>query len=273
MTVRLLSAAFAMACYLSLPAAALAKGGHGGGHSSGGHGSGHASGGHASGHASGGHVSSHGSGAHARAGAASSGAPADTGTSSMHATAAATPAGRPHDGQPVIGTAVPRTGGPLVTPRFFYSPAFYSPFFYSPYRAGRFYGGLNGFGGLGLFYYDQFSSGYWPGGVGYPDYSYDYGAGNAYRGDLASPNNQPPPQAESGNLRLLIDPPAAQVYVDGVFVGTVEDAGSSLAGLRIGSGVHRLELTAPGYETLTVDVSIEANRTITYRGEMRRIPQ
>ena len=50
MTVRLLSAAFAMACYLSLPAAALAKGGHGGGHSSGGHGSGHASGGHASGH-------------------------------------------------------------------------------------------------------------------------------------------------------------------------------------------------------------------------------
>jgi hypothetical protein len=46
-----------------------------------------------------------------------------------------------------------------------------------------------------------------------------------------------------------------------------------LAGLRIGRGVHRLELTASGYETLTVDVSIEANRTITYRAEMRRIPQ
>jgi hypothetical protein len=269
MTVRFLSVAFAMASALSLPAAVLAKGGHGGGHS-GGHGGGHASGGRGSGHASSGHVSSHGGGAHSRAGTTSHGAPADAGTSSMHATTA-TAAGRVHDGQPVIGTAVPRTGGPFVAQRFFYS---YSPYrvFYSPYRIGRYYGGLNGFGGLGL-YYDQFSSGYSPAGFGYPDYSYDYGAGNAYPSDPAFPGNHPSPPAEAGNLRLLIDPPAAQVYVDGIFFGTVEDAGSPLAGLRIGPGVHRLEFTASGYETLTVDVSIEANRTITYRGEMRRIPQ
>ncbi len=270
MSVRLrsMALAFAMVCYLSLPAAVLAKGGPGGGHSSGGHGGGHSSGGHSgghassghgSGHASGAHASSHGSGAHPRAGTASNGAPTDAGTSSTHATTAATAAGRVHDGQPVIGTAVPRTGGPFVAPRFFYSP----------YRG--YYRVPNGFGGLG-FYYDQFSSGYWPGGFGYRDYSYDYGAGNGYPDDTAVPSSQPAPPIESGNLRLLIDPPAAQVYVDGIFVGTVEDAGSALAGLRIGRGLHRLELTAPGYETLTVDVSIEADRTITYRGEMRRIP-
>jgi hypothetical protein len=179
-----------------------------------------------------------------------------------------------HDGQPVMGTAVPRTGGPLVAPRFIYSP----------FGAGRYFLVPYGFGGRGL-YYDQFSPGYWPGGFGYVDYPYDYGAGNAYAGDAAFPGNQPSPladsgnlrlaidpPADSGNLRLVIDPPAAQVYVDGIFVGTVEDAGSPLAGLRIGRGVHRLELTAPGYETLTVDVSIEPNRTITYRAEMRRLP-
>jgi hypothetical protein len=274
MTARLLSTAFAMACCLSLPAAALAKSGHGGGHSSGGHGSGHASGGHASGgHASGhgsgsgsgGHGSNNGSAGQSRAGAgtAPNGAPADRGASSVHETTAAAAGARPRDREPVIGTAVSRTGGPFVAPRFFFSP----------YRAGGYYPVPIGFGGLGL-YYDPFlyGYGYGFGGFGYPDYMYGYEAGSAYPSDLTVAGNQSRPPTDSGNLRLLIEPPDAQVYVDGSFVGTVEDVGSALAGLRIDRGPHRIELRAPGYETLTVDVSIEANRTITYRGELRRIP-
>ena len=82
---------------------------------------------------------------------------------------------------------------------------------------------------------------------------------------------QPSQPLPRGYLRLEIEPNTAQVFVDGFYVGTVEEANRSQAGLNLAAGWHRLEFRAPGYVTPAVNVTIEANRTIGYRGELKPI--
>jgi hypothetical protein len=36
-------------------------------------------------------------------------------------------------------------------------------------------------------------------------------------------------------------------------------------------GTHRIEVRAPGYETLTLDVNVEPEKTTTYKGELKKI--
>jgi len=74
-----------------------------------------------------------------------------------------------------------------------------------------------------------------------------------------------------GNLQLEVAPNTAQAYVDGFYVGTVEDVSRLNEGLSVGVGWHRLEFRAPGYVTPAVNVTIEANRTFRYRGELKPI--
>jgi hypothetical protein len=85
---------------------------------------------------------------------------------------------------------------------------------------------------------------------------------------------QPPQtsaQSPRGNLRLEVRPDTAQVYVDGFYSGTVEESTRSPAGLSLTAGWHRLEFRAPGYETPAVNVTILANQTTSYRGELKAI--
>ena len=79
------------------------------------------------------------------------------------------------------------------------------------------------------------------------------------------------PQMARGTLRLEVVPNTAQVYVDGFYVGTVDDISHLGTGLAVGAGWHRLEFRAPGYVTPAVNVTIDANRTFTYRGELKSI--
>jgi hypothetical protein len=265
MIIRRLATTLAMASYLMLPAAALAKGGHGS-HASGGHG-GHASGAHGRSHSSGSHASgqSHGGQSHGGTtshGATSRGSGATPATSSTHAVPTAPTGSRSRDGRPVTGTAVERSGVPPVARPFF----FYPSYGFASYNRVRL-----GFGGLGFSQY-PFWPGYGYGTYGYAGDIYDDAPGYAYPSDPSPAYPPPQPSAETGTLRLVIEPPTAQVYVDGSFVGTVEESSGARAGLALAAGPHRIELRAPGYETLTVDVMVPVNRTITYRGEMRRIP-
>ena len=57
---------------------------------------------------------------------------------------------------------------------------------------------------------------------------------------------------------------------DGYFVGII-DSLSGLSKLDIDSGGHRIEIKAPGHETISLDVLITPNETVTYKGELRRI--
>jgi hypothetical protein len=73
---------------------------------------------------------------------------------------------------------------------------------------------------------------------------------------------------DDGALRLKVKPVDATVYVDGYYVGVVDDFDGVFQRLRLESGPHRIEIRAPGYETLSFDVLIEPDHTTTYRGDL-----
>jgi hypothetical protein len=175
-----------------------------------------------------------------------------------------------------------------------YSPYGYSSYGYSSYRVWPYYGAALGFGGFGL-YYDPFWSGYgyggYPyGGYGYGGYGYGYpyqnylnndGSGSTYgapdaappSGSSANPDSLSVQPSGAGHLRLRVEPATAQVFVDGFYMGTVDDFNGSAQDASLEAGPHRIEIRAPGYETLTFDVKTEASRTITYRGSLRPVQQ
>jgi hypothetical protein len=70
----------------------------------------------------------------------------------------------------------------------------------------------------------------------------------------------------SGSLELAVEPRSADVYVDGFYVGTVDDVTQN--GLLLRAGRHWIDLRAEGYETLTVPVGIAAGQAIRYRGQL-----
>jgi len=63
--------------------------------------------------------------------------------------------------------------------------------------------------------------------------------------------------AESGKLRLSVEPADASVYVDGAFRGSGREAQS----LELAPGRHRIEVVRPGYRTAERDVEIPAGET------------
>jgi hypothetical protein len=64
-----------------------------------------------------------------------------------------------------------------------------------------------------------------------------------------------------------VTPLAAQVFVDSLYVGTVDDINAQRV-LQLAEGPHRLELRAPQYQTVTVDIRISPYETVTYRAAL-----
>lgn len=76
---------------------------------------------------------------------------------------------------------------------------------------------------------------------------------------------------ERGGLVLQTIPDMAQVFVDGSYVGLAEEFGLRGRAMDISAGSHRIELHAPGYETLAFSVMIEPNDIVRYRGDMQPV--
>jgi hypothetical protein len=166
------------------------------------------------------------------------------------------PYSRPRDGKPTIGQAVPRTsapagGGGISTPGYYGG--------YYPW----------GFGGLG-FGYGYYGGYYDP----FDPYGGGYGGGYGPYGGYPDPGTQSSPtrRYDEGSLRLKIKPSSAAVYVDGNYTGVVDDFNGIFQRMHLDAGPHRIEVRAPGYETLAFDVRIEAERTTTYKGELKKLP-
>lgn len=68
-----------------------------------------------------------------------------------------------------------------------------------------------------------------------------------------------------GSVRIDIPQKDATLYVDGFYVGVVEDFDGETEQLNLAPGPHHLEIRAPGYQTATFDVNIQSGKTITYR--------
>ena len=98
--------------------------------------------------------------------------------------------------------------------------------------------------------------------------SYDlYGA--AIGGNESIPAD-PFDGSPTGALRLQIDPDFAQVFVDGYFAGSVNEFDGVFHHLKLRVGLHHVEVRAPEYETLVIDLSIQPRHTTVYRGVLRR---
>ncbi len=90
-------------------------------------------------------------------------------------------------------------------------------------------------------------------------------------GGLPGMLSAPPPEKKrpGGRVRLELQPDVdPQIYVDGYFVGTLDDVNGELT---VEAGVHRIELRAEGYEILAFSVQVPPDRPITYRGTLKSL--
>ncbi len=137
-----------------------------------------------------------------------------------------------------------------------YTPSFNLRFFYG-YPG--YYGGY-GYGwpySYNNYFYGSFGSPYY----GYGGYYSPYGYG--YSGYSGRPY---------GGVRIDVPERDAEVFVDGYFVGSVDDFDGRLQQANLESGPHHIEIQKEGFESISFDVNVEPGRTITYRGNMRQEP-
>lgn len=186
--------------------------------------------------------------------------------------------GRPRGDNPAVGRAQPRDGrsdgrarvgrdgrgssrgggsSRVYTSRGrVYNNHYYYPRRWYPY-------GYGAFGGLGYFYYDPYT---W---YSYdPYYSRPYYGPSAYYGHGGYGGQY----YDTGELRIQVSPRHAEVYVDGYFAGNVDDFDGTFQALRLEEGPYKIEIVAPGFETMVFDIRIQRGRKITYRGELRPRP-
>jgi hypothetical protein len=190
---------------------------------------------------------------------------------------------RSRDGRPVIGEAVERPFG-YVAPNYnLYFPVDpFSPWgrWYPWYYGGFGYGYVSfdpwryGTSRYSLYRYGSWYNPYdpWCYGVGYwlcdpwgGATTSSYGAGGGSSRD-ADYGDEP-----MASLRIKVSPAHAQVYVDGVLVGTVDDFDGLSDHLKVTIADHLIEIKADGYETFVPELEITANRTTTIRGSLKKL--
>lgn len=94
--------------------------------------------------------------------------------------------------------------------------------------------------------------------------------GYGFGGSVYSPS-QVEEELADGYLQLEVRPSTAQVHVDGYYLGAVEDIQRLIPGRSLEAGPHRLDLRAPGFEPLSVDIRVFPRETVTYRNDLRAI--
>jgi hypothetical protein len=168
--------------------------------------------------------------------------------------------------------AAPRVYGPVYRSfgyRFYGYPTYvYRPYFFRPH----FSIGFGFFAGYPVPYTYAYPE-YYPYAVPYPvPYPAPYGyPSTGYPPDYYQQGSVTvaPGPSVSGGVSFEVNPPTAQVYVDGQYVGTVETFDGTKQPLTIATGEHRIELRCQGYETVTFDVNVLAGQVIPYRGDLR----
>ena len=154
-----------------------------------------------------------------------------------------------------VGRAVPRSSySPRYTPR--YAPRVYGPrSYYRPYLfRPRFSIGFGIYAGYPVPYAYSYP---------YPIEVYGYGAPRTEV--MVNPGS-----SAYGGVALEITPADADVFVDGEYAGKVQDFDGTTQPLTLTPGTHKIEVQAPGYEPMIVDVGVQPGQVIPYRGDLRR---
>jgi hypothetical protein len=125
----------------------------------------------------------------------------------------------------------------VVSARPYYRPSYYRPYYYSPSFA---------FGGYAGWY-----SGWYGYPFGYPyayaQFPYPYGR---YTRDYSS------------SARLQVEPRHAEVFIDGYFVGTVDDFDGWLQRLHLEPGEHELQIFLRGHRTFRQNLLFRPGATL-----------
>lgn len=161
------------------------------------------------------------------------------------------------------------TGGSTST---WYRPRYGLTFGYFGYSPAFWGSTWNRYGWYGYGLYDPY---------GYDPYLFDpYGYRGAYRygaypyywfnQDRFSDADAPTPRTAVGSLRLKINPKSARVYVDGALAGIADEFDGLSDHLQIEAGAHQIELRADGYDTYTLQVTVEEGRTRTERISLKK---
>lgn len=179
---------------------------------------------------------------------------------------------RNRGGNPSTGTAVTRPDTPSGGGGSGYYPGYPGYPWYPGYYPGwggayggwydcyyyPYYGcnpwGYGGFG-MGYFYFSPFMWNYGD----MSGWGYGGGGGGSYGG------------AQMGSIRLKVKPSNASVYVDGYYAGTVDDFDNAFQKLSLALGKHKIEISAPGYQPLVVEIDVRDFDTINYEGRLEPI--
>jgi hypothetical protein len=158
-------------------------------------------------------------------------------------------------------------GYPIAYP---YSYGYYDPY-YDPY--GYWYGYSNPYPYPAYNYsypstrYPAYPSSAYPQSA-YPQSTYPQSAYPPASGSVGVQPRQV--EAEIGGMSFEITPTTAQVFVDGSLVGTVGEFTPTTRPLGLTPGRHRIEIRAPGYQTMDFDADIVGGQVIPYQGTMQR---
>ena len=139
-------------------------------------------------------------------------------------------------------------------------PRLYGSFFYFPgYSFSLGVGSGHGYG---------YGYGHYP--YGYSGYAYpSFGAYSPY-GRLSYTHLTSLADPYTGFLRLKVRPRDAQVYVDGDYVGIVDEFDGVFQRLRLEEGPHQIEIRHPAYLPLELEVLIVTGEKVTFEGELYR---
>jgi PEGA domain len=114
---------------------------------------------------------------------------------------------------------------------------------------------------------------YGPGGYGsaYFGWGSGYRFGSPYSGRVygyLAPSLAYGTYRYFGDVRLLVRPRHAQVYVDGYYAGIVDDFDGVFQRLTLEAGPHEIEIAAPGFESQFFDVYVDPTRTVDLYGDL-----
>jgi hypothetical protein len=137
----------------------------------------------------------------------------------------------------------PRLRSSFYAPRFFYSASLYRPYYDFRPRLRL---------GLGIYL------GY---PVAYPSW-YDPYLSTAYSWYR--------PGISYGGVSFDIQPVDAEIFVDGDYVGVVQDFGPYAAPLTLPAGTHHIDLQSDGFEPLSFDITVVPQQVIPYQGTLPR---